>query len=417
MPEFAIANSFPTDGFSRVEAAPSLPIEIVGVLGGGQLAGMLSEAAHHLGLELRIQTPAATDSALYTRQKLDLKSEFILSPITDITATQQLAAECQVITFENEFVDLDALGGLASQGVCFRPNLASLAPLLDKYHQRSSLRAWDIPVPKFDRLLAPELPLGLNFPVVIKARRHGYDGQGTFICQSLVQLQQFWQQAPIPEAEKPQTWMVEDFVPFNRELAVMAARSATGELSLFPIVETYQRHQICHWAIAPSLLAPGPQQQIQEIALQILEKLEMVGILGVEFFQTAAGNILVNEIAPRTHNSGHLSLEACATSQFEQHLRAICGLPLGDTALQVPSAVMVNLLGFESASADYQPQRQALAALPDAHVHWYGKLQSRPGRKLGHVTVLLPSVDRDCALEMAQTVETLWYANSGETRP
>lgn len=397
MSEFAIAPptvSAPT---------PSL-IQHIGILGGGQLAWMLTEAAPSLGLDLIIQTPNASDPAL--RNAKDLSQQVVLAPIADATATTHLAQRCQVITFENEFVDLQALGELATQGVCFRPSLASLAPLLDKYEQRTFLAGLGIPVPQFAQLKASSLPPQFEFPVVIKARRHGYDGQGTFICQTLAALQKFWQQVAVPD---PSTFMVEAYVPFQRELAVMAARSITGDIALFPVVETYQKDQVCHWAIAPVHLSPLLQQQIHTIATQLLENLDIVGIVGIELFQTADDQVWVNEIAPRTHNSGHLTIDACETSQFEQHLRAVSGMPLGPTHLKVPAAIMINLLGFETAEDEYLRRRQAIAALPQTYVHWYGKTKARPGRKLGHATMLLSSDDPALALEMAHKVEALWY--------
>lgn len=403
MSDFAIATPIPP-----MSSSPTTPIQTIGVLGGGQLAWMLTAAAQTLGLDLIIQTPNASDPALHNSQSQQLSQNSVLAPVADAIATAKLAQQCQVITFENEFVDLQALGKLAQQGVCFYPKLTSLAPLLDKYEQRTFLTSLGLPVPKFAKLEFSHLPPQLNFPIVIKARRHGYDGQGTFICQNAKDLDLFWQQAAT-QADLATTFMVEAFVPFERELAIMAARSATGHISLFPVVETYQQDQICHWAIAPVQLPPDIQENIDNIATQILENLDVVGIFGIELFQTSDGQVWVNEIAPRTHNSGHLTIDACETSQFEQHLRAISGLPLGPTHLKTPAAIMVNLLGFEAAQDDYLQKRQAIAALPQTYVYWYGKTEARPGRKLGHATMLLSSNDPTMALEMARAIEALWY--------
>lgn len=396
MSDFAIATP-------AASAVPTSSIQNIGILGGGQLAWMLTEAAPSLGLDLIIQTPNTSDPALRNIQ--DLGQQAVLAPIADAVATAQLAQHCQVITFENEFVDLKALEALAAEGVCFRPSLASLAPLLDKYEQRTFLASLGLPVPQFAQLESSQLPPQFDFPVVIKARRHGYDGQGTCICQTAIKLEQCWQQA----TQAPSTLMVESYIPFERELAVMAARSTTGDIALFPVVETYQQDQVCHWAIAPVQLAPTTQEQIRNMATQILERLDIVGIVGIELFQTADDQVWVNEIAPRTHNSGHLTIDACETSQFEQHLRAVSGMSLGPTRLNPPAAVMVNLLGFETADNDYLHKRQAIAALPETYVHWYGKTAARPGRKLGHATMLLSSNDPTLALEMVHKIEALWY--------
>lgn len=404
MSDFAIATPA-----GAVSPSPISPIQHIGVLGGGQLAWMLTAAAQPLDLDLIIQTPNLSDPALRNVQR-HISEQAVLAPVADAVATAKLAQKCQVITFENEFVDLQALGELAQQGVCFRPSLTSLAPLLDKYEQRTFLATLGLPVPKFAQLESSQLPPQLDFPVVIKARRHGYDGQGTFVCQNANDLQLFWQRTT-SQTDLASTFMVEAFVPFARELAIMVARSVEGDIALFPIVETHQKQQVCHWVFAPVQLPEAIQQQICDIATQIVESLDVVGIFGIELFQTTDDQVWVNEIAPRTHNSGHLTIDACETSQFEQHLRAISGLPLGPTHLNTPAALMVNLLGFEAAQDDYLRKRQAIAALPHTYVHWYGKTEARPGRKLGHATMLLSSDNRTLALEMTHTIEALWYGH------
>lgn len=386
-----------------------MSIKRVGIIGGGQLAWMMAGAADKLGLELLIQTPHQSDPAVA------IAIDSILAPIDDAGATAQLASRCDVITFENEFVNLDALTPLAEKGVCFRPRLPVLAPLLDKYHQRRYLQDLGLPVPKFastesaqspnSQILASQIE-SLGFPVVMKARRHGYDGQGTAIVKTQSELETTWHQwggEPV---------MLEEFVPFERELAVIAARSPAGEIALYPIVETQQENQVCRRVIVPAELEPGLVAEIEEIARTLLNNLQAAGIFGIELFLTADRQVLVNEIAPRTHNSGHFTLDACETSQFEQHLRAVCNLPLGNPTLKCAGAVMVNLLGYEHSQETYLGKRQKLAEIPHAHVHWYGKTESRPGRKLGHVTVLLdshPGELRCEGLAIAQTIESVWY--------
>jgi 5-(carboxyamino)imidazole ribonucleotide synthase len=396
---------------TSAQALAASNIHQVGVIGGGQLAWMLVEAAQPLGLELIVQTPHLTDPALSNSCQGTVDPvKAVLAPIDDAQATAKLAQQSQVITFENEFVDLDALRPLEAGGVCFRPGLSVLAALLDKYEQHCFLESLGIDVPAF-AVITPHTDLaalGFSFPVVIKSRRHGYDGQGTFVVRSAEALTQFWQ-GFAASVDLDERFMVEAFVPFERELAIMAARSATGEMALYPVVETYQQQQVCHWAIAPTPLSPVIQTQIQTLATTLLNALDAIGIFGIELFLTQNGQVFVNEIAPRTHNSGHLTIDACTTSQFEQHLRAVCGLPLGDSSLHVPGAVMVNLLGFETAVSNYLVQRQRLGAVPNAAVHWYGKTEAKPGRKLGHVTVLLDTNEREKAVAVAQQIESLWY--------
>jgi 5-(carboxyamino)imidazole ribonucleotide synthase len=370
----------------------------IGVIGGGQLAWMMADAVRKLGIELIIQTPHATDPAVA------IASDTILAAVADATATAQLATRCDVITFENEFIEIDALTVLANQGVCFRPNLETLAPLLDKYEQRCYLNQLGLPVPKFAALEDPNSQDILSqTPIVLKARRHGYDGQGTFIIKdqdSLKTKLKELQQTPL---------LVEEFVPFERELAIIAARSVAGEVVVYPVVETQQEDQVCRRVIVPADINSKLATEIEAIAHTLLDSLQVVGLFGIELFLTTDGKILINEIAPRTHNSGHFTLDACETSQFEQQLRAVAGLPLGNTALKCKGAVMVNLLGYEHSQSDYTEKRQQLAALPKIYVHWYGKTESRPGRKLGHVTVLLDSDSRSEAEAIAQKVESIWY--------
>jgi 5-(carboxyamino)imidazole ribonucleotide synthase len=379
----------------------------VGVIGGGQLAAMMGGAAKKLGVELVVQTPSENDPAVAIAQ------DSVVAPVDDAAATGVLAKKCDVITFENEFVNLDALSLLAQQGVCFLPRLEALAPLLDKYHQRCYLRDLGLPVPQFFALdqewVSGKVDEWANFPVVLKARRHGYDGQGTFIVRDLETLKQKLASASTNSDKSQDIFLLEEFIPFERELAIIAARSVSGEVVSYPVVETQQEEQVCRRVIAPADITPELTQEIRDIADTILNSLEAVGVFGIELFLTAEGKVLVNEIAPRTHNSGHFSLDACETSQFEQHLRAVCGLSLGKTALICPSAVMVNLLGYENSHSDYMTKRQQLEKIPHAHVHWYGKAESRPGRKLGHVTVLLDHQQANSASAIAHTVESIWY--------
>jgi 5-(carboxyamino)imidazole ribonucleotide synthase len=369
----------------------------IGVIGGGQLAWMMAIAAIELEIELVVQTPNPGDPAV------GLAAETVFAPIDDPTATAIVARKCEAITFENEFVDLDALGKLESQGVCFRPQLSVLAPLLDKYTQRCYLRDIGLPVPKFAPLEEPKLPAGWTFPTVVKARRHGYDGQGTFMIKDQKSLEDICDRYPHTPL------LIEEFIPFDRELAVMVARGVAGEIVVYPVVETQQENQVCQRVFTAVNLPAKTIDQIHTIAHILMNKLQAIGIFGIELFHTPDGKVSVNEIAPRTHNSGHLTIEACATSQFTQLLRAVTGLPLGSAELICGGAVMINLLGFETADSDYLAQRKAIANIPQAHVHWYGKNQSRPGRKLGHVTVILDEDNRDRATAIAAQVETIWY--------
>jgi len=383
----------------------------VGVIGGGQLAWMMAAGAKKLGIELVVQTPNKSDPAVA------IATETIIAAIDDAEATKALAEDCDLITFENEFVNLTALSTLAEQGACFRPGLDVLSHILDKYEQRCYLQQIGLPVPKFVALEASDIgvhshALLQKFPVVLKARRHGYDGQGTFIIKDPETLRQKLVASQHPE--KQSQYLLEEFVPFDRELAVIAARSVTGEIAIYPIVETQQQDRVCRRVFAPADISAELVREIEAIACTFLESLQAVGIFGIELFLTPEGKVLVNEVAPRTHNSGHFTLDACEVSQFEQHLRAVCGLPLGNPTLRSAGALMVNLLGYETSSGcDYLAQRQQLAQIPQAYVRWYGKTTSRPGRKLGHVTVLFDENNRHHANAIAQQLELIWYSDRG----
>jgi 5-(carboxyamino)imidazole ribonucleotide synthase len=398
----------------------------VGIIGGGQLAWMMAGAANKLGVQCSVQTPSVNDPAA------SIAHDIVLARVDDAEATAELAKKCDVITFENEFVDVKALSSLENHGVCFRPRLKALAPLLDKYHQRCYLRDIGLPVPKFfiidqtttnqknflDKILTisyhprPSASISsskspnpeLDLLVVLKARRHGYDGQGTFIIKDISTLKE-----KLESNITQQNFLIEEYIPFERELAVIAARSVSGEIVIYPVVETQQKEQVCHRVLAPAEITQDVATQINDIVHTLLNNLQAVGIFGIELFLTGDNKVLVNEVAPRTHNSGHFSLDACETSQFEQHLRAVCGLPLGNPALICQSAIMVNLIGYEYSQSDYYHQRSLIEQIPSAHVHWYGKTESRPGRKLGHVTVLLNTQNRDTANNIAQTIESIWY--------
>ncbi|MEM6751743.1 MAG: 5-(carboxyamino)imidazole ribonucleotide synthase [Cyanobacteria bacterium P01_C01_bin.38] len=394
----------------------------IGVIGGGQLALMMGAAAQKLDVELIVQTPNADDPAV------DIASDTIFAAVDDATATAKLAKQCDVITFENEFINIEALSKLATDKVCFRPRIEALSPLLDKYHQRCFLQDLSIPVPKFklpESLFAVSSQTEqyteandrqewqLSFPAVLKARRHGYDGQGTFIIKDLNSLENKLYQDPEKNQRKnliESNFLLEEFIPFHKELAVIAARSPSGQISTFVVVETQQEQQVCRRVIAPADISQKTEKAIKDIACTILNNLQVIGVFAIELFLTNSGEVLVNEIAPRTHNSGHFSIDACFTSQFEQHLRVVSDLPLGNIAMIKPCAIMVNLLGYETLKSNYTDKRSELAKIPGAHIHWYGKSESRPGRKLGHITVLLDKLNRDEAMTIATNIESIWYS-------
>jgi 5-(carboxyamino)imidazole ribonucleotide synthase len=424
------------------------PARSIGIVGGGQLAWMLAREARKLGVELHVLTPDPSDPA--TREA----SSVVVASLDDEEAIRALARRVQRISFENEWVPLDVLGPLEREGIPFLPDLTSLEPLLDKRSQRQLLTALNLPTPQWAGLEAsqqppapvpvgsdqsesasppeswsgedassawppsplvppepqgPRLPEGMTFPVMAKLSRGGYDGRGTRLLEDLAALES------LLASHIPEEWILEERVSFEMELAQVVCRDLRGEVRCFPLVRTHQRNRVCEWALFPAPVNHAVEACARNVSMSLATSLNYVGVMGIEFFY-GPGGLLVNEVAPRVHNSGHLTLEACATNQFAQHVRIVSGLPLGSTEPTVNGALMVNLLGYESAdSADaklaHQPQRQALAALPGARVHWYGK-RARLGRKLGHVTFVLEaegpeSLEEERARRLRQ-VRAVW---------
>jgi 5-(carboxyamino)imidazole ribonucleotide synthase len=370
----------------------------VGVIGGGQLAWMMASEAPALGIDLIVQAESEAEPAV------KIAKQFVIGNVDDAIATDKMAQMCDVITFENEFVDLQGLQELKLREV-FKPSLNTLKPLLDKYHQRSFLQQVNLPVPHFSLWSSQEQVIAeYGFPLVLKARRHGYDGQGTFIIKDIECLQRLAKTVPVAEL------LIEEFVPFERELGIIAARNEAGEIAIYPVTETFQQDQVCHWTITPANVDKQVEEKVKAIAHKILEKLEVVGVFGIEFFLTQDNRVLVNEIAPRTHNSGHYTLDGCQTSQFAMQLQAVTGLPLGSTELKSAGAIMVNLLGFEESDANYQEKRDRILEIPNSFIHWYGKI-SRPGRKLGHATVLINAKQLTQAKSVINKIESIWYGD------
>ncbi|WP_198806680.1 5-(carboxyamino)imidazole ribonucleotide synthase [Leptolyngbya sp. BL0902] len=387
---------------SNPAAQPS--IRRIGVIGGGQLAWMMGPAAQRLGLDLVVQTPNEADPAVAIAQAA------VLAPVDDVAGTTRLADQCDVITFENEFIDCAGLQPLADRGVIFRPGLEVLDLVLDKRHQREFFARIGLPNPRYAVLEGTESEVELHqkaaelgFPVVMKTRRLGYDGYGTVVVRTPEDLVGTWngfERNPV---------LLEEFVPFTKELAIMVARSATGEVALYPTVETVQVNQVCRRVVAPAVVNPWVAETMAQLGRTLAEQLDLVGIVGMECFLTEDDQVLVNEIAPRTHNSGHYSLDACATSQFEQQLRAVSDLPLGSPQLTCAQAVMVNLLGLAESEASHQQKIAQLQQRPNATLYWYNK-GIRPGRKLGHVTLCLGVEDDPVAV--AEEVEARWYGEA-----
>lgn len=359
-------------------------IERIGILGGGQLAQMLAQAAISLGMSTVIFEREADSPASRLTQHA------IVGQWNEPTALDDFVRHAQVVTLENEFVDAKVLAQLEARGVTVYPSSKTLTRIQDKLTQKECMAAAGIAIPAF-RAVATRGAVNaagrdFGWPVVLKARRDGYDGHGNATLRGPDDIGDAWERLG---GDKQRALFVEAFVPFTSELAVMVARSSTDEVQVYPVVQTEQRNHICHRVLAPAPIDAELADVARDLALRAVAAVDGVGIFGVELFLTPDG-ILFNEMAPRPHNSGHYTIEGCVTSQFENHLRAVLGLPLGSTAMRAPAAVMVNLLGQQRDAVGREGNSPYAAALavPDAHLHLYGKREVRPGRKMGHITAL-----------------------------
>lgn len=353
----------------------------LGILGGGQLARMMIQAAIPLGVDLAILAEAADSPAGR------LTAHEIVGAWSDRAILRAFADAVDVVTLENEFVDAPILDQLAGWGKLVLPGANVLQTIQDKLTQKQALAARNLPVPQFIAVDSPDdivrAAEHFGWPLILKARRNGYDGYGNAKLDSAADIQAALQRLGWPQ----RSLMVEQAVPFVRELAVLIARDPEGNRVTYPVVETVQQNHICHIVRAPAPIDRAIAEQATALACAAVETVGGIGITAVEMFQTASGQVLINELAPRPHNSGHFSIDACYTSQFENHVRAVLHLPLGNPELRAPAAVMVNLLGKRNGQTKPQGLDRALA-IPDVHVHLYGKRDVRQGRKMGHITAL-----------------------------
>jgi 5-(carboxyamino)imidazole ribonucleotide synthase len=353
---------------------PRTGLPVVGMVGGGQLARMTHQAAIALGQSLRVLATEPDDGAAL------VVADVRVGHHTDLAALREFAKGCDVVTFDHEHVPGEHIRALAAEGVTLLPGADALRYSQDKRAMRERLTELGVPVPRWAPVTVPgdvaAFAAEVGWPVVAKAVRGGYDGRGVWVLGP---------SDPVPDAEL----IVEERVPLRRELAAVVARSPFGQVAAYPVVETVQRDGICVEVVAPAPgLAESRAVEAERLAIELVSALDVVGLLAVELFETAGG-LVVNELAMRPHNSAHWTIEGARTSQFEQHLRAVLDYPLGDTSLTAPVVVMANVLGGPSGDPMSIDERlhHLFAAEPSAKVHLYGK-RVRPGRKIGHVTVL-----------------------------
>ena len=366
--------------------------KILGIIGGGQLGMMLTEAANTMKSEISnviVLDPTKNCPAS------KVGAEQIVADFKDASAIKELAKKCDIITYEIESGDSQVLKSL--EETCeINPSPETLEIIQDKLVQKRFLAKNDIPVAEFREITSKdELESKINefgLPVLLKTRTGAYDGRGNFKISALDQ---------IPEALqifKGQSLMIEKFVDFKMEVSVIASRSTSGEIRTYPLVENMHKDNILNMTIAPARTDDTISKNAEKIAHKTMEVLHGAGVFGIEMFVTDDNHVLINEIAPRVHNSGHHTLQSSTTSQFEQHLRAILGLELGDTKLIYPT-IMYNILGPKNFTGKYKPPS---IDLENTFLKMYGKLESKPQRKIGHVNL----VDKS-GLGMAKLLENI----------
>lgn len=359
----------------------------LGFIGGGQLGRMMTPPAKALGHEVIVldKTPNSPAGQLADRQ--------IEGALYDHDKLRELVEACDIVTYEIEHIDADFLMELEKEGHVLFPRPHILKLIQDKWTQNECLAAAGIPLPKYSESALP-------FPCVQKTRTGGYDGKGVVVHKDAASLEVNGVEAP---------HFFEEMVDIEMELAVNVTKTADGSLSVHPVVEMAFNDEtnICDICVAPARVSDDIRERAKEVAMQAIDALGegAVGIFAVELFLTKSGEVLVNEIAPRPHNSAHYSIEGCETSQFEQHVRAVTGTELGSTELKSP-AVMVNIVG----QADYTgpvfiENMEQIEAIPGVHVHMYGKAESRPERKIGHLTALGDTIE--VAYERAMQAKAL----------
>ncbi len=353
----------------------------LGIIGGGQLAKMTALAALNLGCEVAVleRNPLSPGARLAPRS--------VVGDWDDAETLARFAAGADVITLENEFVDAGVLRGLEAAGHHVFPTAASIALTQDKLIQKQTLAGAGLAVADFRAVRSTTEVLAaareLGWPLVLKTRRNGYDGKGNHTLREAADVQPAWAKLDGDNCGM----LVEAFFHFSQELAVIVTRGRRGETATYPVVETIQRDHVCHVVHAPAAVSPALSDRAGELARRAVAAVGGIGSFGVEMFLSEPGELVINELAPRVHNSGHYSIEACESSQFENHVRAVLGWPLGSTKMTAPAAAMLNLLGAGHASGRPQGLEAALA-VSGAHVHLYGKAGCTPGRKMGHVTAL-----------------------------
>ncbi len=369
----------------------------IGILGGGQLARMSAYQAYKLGFDIAIIEKIKNSPA-----GMLTKNEFV-GWVENKKVLKNFAERSDIITLENEFIDYKYLEYLESLGKTVLPSSNTISLIQDKLIQKQSFEKKKIPVPNFvevtPKTTYEDIAEKLGKKFILKSRKMGYDGYGN----AKVTNKKSFHEGIEKLKSRQSKLMAEEFIDFKMELAVMIVRTKK-EIKSYPVVQTIQKNHICHTVIAPAKISKKLQNKVQEIAINSVKAVHGFGLFGVELFITKDNKILVNEMAPRPHNSGHYTIEACVTSQFENHIRSVLNLPLGSTEMVKPYSVMINLLGKKKGPGVIDNYSAALKD-EDIHVHVYGKADSRIGRKMGHITIV--GNDLDSILKRAGKIEKI----------
>jgi 5-(carboxyamino)imidazole ribonucleotide synthase len=363
---------------------------VIGFLGAGQLAKMSAQEAFRYGWRVASYSDRPAAEPLQWMSPLSHTGSF-----EDVDALVAFAETCDVITLENEFLSSEVLHQVVERtGVPIYPSPASFEAVESKWKEKSTFQAAGIPVAPFEIVSSSQdfVTFGEThgWPFVLKSSKGGYDGYGNRVVSSLEEAQEGFRSLGGDAGDAGHEIIAEAMVPFVKELAVQVARNELG-MVVYPCCETIQTGQICTAVLAPAPVEASIQSKAQELAMAAMEAIDGVGLFAFEFFLTDSGDLLLNESAPRPHNSGHYTIEACESSQFDNHVRAVTSTPLGSTAMKVPAAVMINILGTDERPAMLDGAVELLEH--NAKLHLYGKAQSKPGRKMGHLTLLGEDVD------------------------
>ena len=362
----------------------SKPVRL-GIVGGGQLGKMMAFEAKRMFMKVTILDPSKDCPASSLADKL------IIGDFSDEQKIYDLSREVDIITFEIELANATALNNLEESGFLVHPSPKTLSIIQNKYRQKKFLRENRITVPDFELVSSEEQLMRYcsksGFPVLLKACEDSYDGRGNYLIRSENEISK-----ALTHFSGRQC-MVEKFVNFKKEISIMIARNLSGTISYFPIAENIHEDHILKTSIIPARISKETERKAIDLAIMTMKSLKGSGIFGIEMFVDEEDNVLINEIAPRPHNSGHYSIEACSISQFEQHIRAILDYPLLQPIL-LSNAVMINILGPNNYTGPYEITGiDELFAIPGVKIHIYGKLETKPNRKLGHITIVSNSVD------------------------